>query len=64
LSVAGWKDMQKLVTLNDTFKGFVNDIERNENEWKKWYDLERPENAELPGIFKSQNAKDETAKRF
>jgi len=56
--------MQKLVTLNDTFKGFVNDIERNENEWKKWYDLERPENAELPGIFKSQNAKDETAKRF
>jgi hypothetical protein len=45
--------MQKLVTLSDNFKGFVTDIERNEDEWKAWYDLERPENAELPGIFKA-----------
>jgi dynein heavy chain len=60
ISVAGWKDMQKLITLNDFFKGFVTDLERNEDTWKTWYDLERPENAELPGNFKALIAKDDS----
>lgn len=27
------------------------DIENNEGDWKKWYDLERPELEELPREF-------------
>ena len=39
----GWKDLQRLVTLGDTWKKLVDDIENNGREWKEWYDLESPE---------------------
>jgi dynein heavy chain len=39
----GWKDMQKLVTIGEEFKNLIEDLERNERDWKKWYDLEKPE---------------------
>lgn len=67
LSVGGWKDMQKLVQLSEKYSGFINDLERNEEEWKRWYDLERPEKEELPGIFKKlhkDDTIDDVEKRF
>jgi dynein heavy chain len=51
LTEGGWKDMQKLVTVGDEYKNLVNDLENNESDWKKWYDLEKPENEEMPREF-------------
>jgi dynein heavy chain len=51
LTEGGWKDMQKLVTIGEEYKNLVNDLENNESEWKKWYDLEKPENEEMPREF-------------
>jgi dynein heavy chain len=39
----GWKDLQKLVAIGDSYKNLIEDLERNELAWKKWYDYERPE---------------------
>lgn len=38
----GWKDLQKLVTVGDSYKNMIDDLQSNEREWKKWYDYERP----------------------
>lgn len=48
VSDSGWKDLQKLITLSDSFKDLINDLENNEADWKRWYDLEKPEMEELP----------------
>jgi dynein heavy chain len=39
----GWKDLQKLVAIGDSYKNLIEDLERNELAWRKWYDYERPE---------------------
>ncbi len=39
----GWKDLQKLITIGESYKNLIEDLERNELVWKKWYDYERPE---------------------
>jgi dynein heavy chain len=39
----GWKDMQKLDTLSDTWTGFTDALLKNKTLWKDWYDLESPE---------------------
>jgi len=41
---AGWKDLDKLQSVNaDVFGSILQDIANNLTEWKAWYDLERPE---------------------
>lgn len=49
----GWKDLQRLVTIGDEFKGLIEDLDVHGNEWKQWYDSEKPELEEgnLPGKF-------------
>lgn len=51
ISESGWKDMQRLITIGEGYRNFINDLENNEDEWKRWYDLEKPENEELPREF-------------
>lgn len=48
---AGWKDMQKLVTIDKEYANLITDLEQNEQIWKKWYDLEKPE-SELPSNYR------------
>jgi len=44
----GWKDIQKLEVLNDTWTGFTDALVKNKDLWKEWYDLESPEQTEIP----------------
>ena len=48
ISVNGWKDMQKLDTLGDAWSGFLENLKGSPKPWKDWYDLEAPEQAEIP----------------
>jgi dynein heavy chain, axonemal len=48
ISHAGWKDLTKLPECCEIFKNFVNDFKENLPLFKEWYDLEKPENEELP----------------
>jgi dynein heavy chain len=48
MSNNGWKDMMRLVTLGEIFKGLTEDVESHGASWKEWYDLETPENATIP----------------
>lgn len=44
----GWKDIQRLETLGEDWNGFTESLKNNGPVWKAWYDLEAPEQAELP----------------
>jgi len=48
ISDNGWKDIQKLEVLNDTWTGFIDLLVKNKDTWKEWYDLEAPEQTEIP----------------
>lgn len=48
MSNMGWKDLDKLVTINPVFSSLMRDIVDNEVEFREWYDLEKPENSPLP----------------
>ena len=57
LSEKGWKDAQKLITLNESWATFVSDLLSAEDPWRRWYDLERPEEEPLPmGYDKKLNS--------
>lgn len=34
--------MQKLTAIGPEYKNLIDDLTRNEKEWKKWYDYEAP----------------------
>lgn len=50
---AGWKDLQKLGTLetNVSFGALLADVRADGSAWKAWYDLESPEMEPLPHDF-------------
>lgn len=48
LSSAGWKDAIKLQEFGGCWANLIEDIRNNERAWKKWYDLETPEETALP----------------
>lgn len=52
LTDQGWKDLHKLVVIGDEYKHLVEDLENNEEVFKKWYDLEKPEQEDLPNYHK------------
>jgi dynein heavy chain len=37
-----------LETLGEVWTGFIDNLVKHKNDWKTWYDLEAPENAEIP----------------
>ncbi len=43
--------MQRLVLVGEEYRNLITDVEGNETDWKRWYDLEKPENEELPHEF-------------
>lgn len=48
ISIGGWKDIQSLIEIGDTFRNFINDLRENLSLFKQWYDDEKPEAIELP----------------
>lgn len=48
LTENGWKDIQKLDTLGDVWNGLIDNLRNNGPAWKEWYDLEAPEQNEIP----------------
>lgn len=48
VTISGWKDIQVLHECNEVFKTFIDDFKSNLDLFKQWYDLEKPENSELP----------------
>lgn len=44
----GWKDTQKLETLGEVWTGLIDNLRNNGPAWKDWYDLEAPEQNEIP----------------
>jgi dynein heavy chain len=48
LSAQGWKDVVMLVDSFEFAKTLLEDIKKNEEEWKQWFDLENPESVPLP----------------
>ena len=51
LSDMSWKDMEKITTINDVFKPFLSDVLKHQQEWKDWFDLEKPEDVALPNDY-------------
>eukprot|EP01084_Bolivina_argentea_P313550 542985_1 len=53
---AGWKDLEELGAINGgVFGSIVDDVCGNLSEWKRWYDLERPEEVMNPYSSKCSN---------
>lgn len=48
ISDNGWKDIQKLDTLGPEWAGFIDNLLKNKDTFKEWYDLEAPEQTEIP----------------
>ncbi|XP_071826175.1 dynein axonemal heavy chain 10-like isoform X2 [Apostichopus japonicus] len=48
----GWEDIMKLQELADVFSSLPDDIDRNEKDWKKWFDLDNPEQSKFPMKYK------------
>jgi dynein heavy chain len=48
ISDNGWKDIQKLDTLGPEWTGFIDNLLKNKDTFKEWYDLEAPEQTEIP----------------
>ena len=48
LSTNGWKDAVRLQDMGGCWQTLLEDIRENEKQWKVWYDLESPEEAQLP----------------
>lgn len=46
--------MRLTVAFEQSFSSLANDIERNLDEWKQWYDLDAPEGAEFPSNYREK----------
>merc|ERR1719235_655871 len=51
LTDAGWKDMQLLSELSPALKNICDDVAKNGEQWKTWYDEEDPENKPMPNGY-------------
>jgi len=49
LSAAGWKDLLCAGELNDALGAVRDHFEKSPDDWKAWYDLETPEQSQMPG---------------
>ena len=46
MSSNGWKDMERLQQLGKVWQTIIDDVTSNGEEWRRWYNLERPEDAQ------------------
>jgi len=51
LSDSGWKDLNKLETLDEAFEGIVKSVVEDAELWNEWYELETPETAPFPAGY-------------
>jgi dynein heavy chain len=51
LTDSGWKDMQLLSELAPSLKNICDDVAKNGDAWKHWYDGEDPENKPMPNGY-------------
>ena len=51
VSDASWKDIVYLKTLGPDWKALVESFDEDESQWKRWYDIERPEETKMPKEF-------------
>jgi len=52
ISDKGWEDILKLATdFPEVFGDLPNNIEKNIDIWKAWYDLEAPEEVDTPNGY-------------
>jgi dynein heavy chain len=51
VSDTSWQDLEGMSGINDLMKSVAMDFQKNPDEWKKWYDLEKPEDTDLPNGF-------------
>lgn len=57
MSDNGWKDLQKLETLGEVWKGITESICKNGAEWKAWYDEVFPEQSTIPCGYQQKLSK-------
>jgi dynein heavy chain len=43
-----WQDLEGMAVLGETLRNVAHLFKTNANEWKTWYDLEKPEDVDLP----------------
>ena len=48
ISESTWQDLEAMSALNETLKNVSHLFQTNSEEWRKWYDLEKPEDVDLP----------------
>jgi dynein heavy chain len=49
-----WQDLEGMGKINDTMFKVQKKFNENVDEWKNWYDLEKPEDVELPSGLESE----------
>eukprot|EP00826_Nyctotherus_ovalis_P042254 TRINITY_DN4324_c0_g3_i2.p1 TRINITY_DN4324_c0_g3~~TRINITY_DN4324_c0_g3_i2.p1 ORF type:complete len:456 (-),score=172.94 TRINITY_DN4324_c0_g3_i2:42-1409(-) len=54
VSSNGWKDIQTLIALGQSWSTFVEDLTNDSFLWKEWYDDEKPETKTLPGEYQGK----------
>ncbi len=54
ISDNGWKDLQVLVTLDQSWSKIIDDLMSENVKWKEWYDDEKPEAKPLPGDYQAK----------
>ena len=48
LSDTSWQDLEGMAVLGETLRNVAHLFKTNADEWKTWYDLEKPEDVDLP----------------
>jgi len=48
ISEAGWHDLNRLMTLDETLASVEEDIKSDPKQWQDWYDLDAPESVDYP----------------
>jgi len=58
MSNNGWKDAIKLQEFGGCWSSLIDDIRQNGSQWKRWYDLESPEESPLPMGYSEKTGND------
>lgn len=51
MSELAWQDLDGINQISEVFKSLMHDVIANEEEWRAWYDLEKPEDNPLPNDY-------------
>jgi dynein heavy chain len=57
ISDNGWKDINMLDNLNESWTGLIDNLINKGSEWKEWYDLDAPEASPIPCGYSTKLSK-------